>query len=666
MSAMQSHVVRAVGLATMLALFGLGLARDAHAHGGNFRADQPVPPGEPVAPVADVPAPVITPRGNDRGVGPRGRGKPWMSDDDWQTWWNLNALRWSPPPGAVRTRGVVTPGDTSASPFGVGEVGHGRLSTREMERELARTRVVEPLLLRLTDPTHDEHPDVRSSAMLALGRMSRTPAAVDRLLGVIDAEDAPLVVRESALLGLGLLRRSERLRQRSVAVLETIRRRLLCVVDRHDAPVRLRAFAAYALGLLGDQPFPSTSTCSHGRAVSRELWQRLDEPKLPSEMRIALLGALALQPREGIPSSVHARLSRIVATRGRVPRARWNAFERAHAVHLLAKLRPKGSLQVLLDRMADRRDHAVVRAAAVLAAGHHAATYTSIARQVLADRCVVLYGNEPHVMVRGLHLLTMGQVLRADLEGGENRLVVGRDAPGTWLLRMADAAGTRLRPYAALGLALTVHATDVRSRGGAIWRRRIQQRITRALVDTRGAHEAVSAWAVASGVAEIPGAAAALRALVTDRGVFGSLRQRAAAALGIVSDRPTQDRQVLLEQLRQRRSGALFLGAVRGLALLGEEGTAATLGEELARTRNSGGQAAIAIALGRLRDPAAVPPLRRLLEDPNETRVFVRSYAAVALGLLCDPERIPSKARLTVGACYPARTIAFTQIMNIL
>ena len=667
---MNVHTRHALCLYACALLLGLmvwvGTASEAYAHGGNFRADQPVPPGTPVAPVEDVPAPVITPRGNDRSIGPRGRGKPWMSDDDWRTWWNLNALRWSPPPGMRRRSANVTQEDGSSSPFALGDVAHGRLTTEAMARELSRTRVVEPLLLRITDPERDEHPDVRSSALLALGRMSATPEAVTRLLNCAQNKEAPVVTRESALLGLGLLRRTDGARQRPVEVLATIRSQLLGFADRTDVPMRLRAFAAYALGLLGDQPFPVTQGERHGRALSRQLWLRIQHPKLNQELRIALLGALALHPAQGIPSSVHAQLERVVGARGRVPRFRWSAFERAHALHALATLRPAASLQTMLLRLADRRDHAVVRAAAVLALGHHAGSFTSIARQVAAQRVMTLYAREPHVMVRGLALVTCGQLIRADLCGAQDRLVHGRHTPGAWLLKMASDAGTRLRPYAALGLALTVYQADTRTRIGAIWRARIVHHVARQLGKSRGAHEAVAAWAVAAGIAEAAPATPALRGLVTDRGVHGSLRQRAAAALGIVTDRPSHDRGILLNQLRQRRSGALFLGAVRGLSLLGEPGTAVTLGEELARTKNSGGQAAVAIALGRLRDPAAVPPLRALLEDTKDTRVFVRSYAAVALGLLCDPEPVPSKARLTVGVCYPARTVSFSQILNIL
>ncbi|MDA1195834.1 MAG: hypothetical protein O2894_11700, partial [Planctomycetota bacterium] len=75
--------------------------------------------------------------------------------------------------------------------------------------------------------------------------------------------------------------------------------------------------------------------------------------------------------------------------------------------------------------------------------------------------------------------------------------------------------------------------------------------------------------------------------------------------------------------------------------------------------------AAGAQALGRLAQLAAVEPLLELA-GAAEARPLARAMAVVALGRLLEPAERPALLRLTLGACYPARSRALEEVFTIL
>ncbi len=631
----------------------------AWAHGGNFKGGNPVAPGNGAGPPAPgVPTPVTTGPGSpNRG---RGNGNLFWLDDGWQAWWMLNAAALLP----ERTARTTTT-NTSEGLFDLGRPGPGSLGEAELLRQRIVSKEVLPLLLRIVDPLERSDPGLVATALIAIGRVSTGDEMAVRLLKrfVLD-KTQPLEVHESAVLGLGLMRRTDPAERLPQGVLDDLRSFLLGTFDDKKASTRVRAFSMYAIALLSDQPYRDVPAERHGRQMTRSLWRRMYQKFPAADLRIALLTAMSMQPQEGVPQGVRHALRQIIVRKSSMGR-RWDGFQRSHALTALARLeRGPNCNTTLFHVLGKSREHVAVRGAAAIALGERAERMVPAARLAAIDALQASIKKEPNVTARGLTLIAMGQLLGADLRAESTLVLVGSRA-ARFLQNEAYKGSTRLRPYASIALGLACRDVRPFGREAIEFQRASVKLLHKGLTRGRGPDEDVGAYAAALGLTRSEVPMKDMLEIAQHRGSSGVLRSHCALGLGLMGKPRENIVNALRRLLDERLSGAVFLGAVKALAMLGVDGTAETLERQLRLTRSLGGQAAIAAGLGRLRDARTVPSLIELAEDDGRN-TYLRSMAVVALGLICDPEPVESRARLTAGANYPARSASLQQLFNIM
>ncbi|MFV1958798.1 MAG: hypothetical protein ACC662_05225, partial [Planctomycetota bacterium] len=361
------------------------LAGTTFAHGGNFSPPPPSTPGrstpletprsgQPTVVTPGVGGPIVTP-GATGAMSPRpvGRRKTPVTptyETSWRLWWRLNGERATPQirAGKLRRMTVTPEGEKLVPPA-------ADVAWVEARDGLVEKRIV-PLLLGLLDPERRVPDDVRASAAIALGKLAFEPAHVGTLTTWLLDAQAPDIVRESAALALGLLRRSDPGRQLGAAVLDPVRATLLQVFDRRagakhlQVPKRTRYFALFAIGLLGDQPFHTDPLSTDGRLLTSLLWQRLTVlPHRDVDAPVALLTALGLQPRAGVPEGVLGDLGKMALGR-KVRGRRYGSWVGAHALTALVRVGGARGRSLAIRALGDPRAQAPVRLAAMLAIGH--------------------------------------------------------------------------------------------------------------------------------------------------------------------------------------------------------------------------------------------------------------------------------------------------------
>ncbi len=678
----------------------------ACAHGGQFVPPAPPTPGGAVplgtprsnTPTAVTPGtggPIVTPGAGFMSPGPVGRRKREFTptyEVSWRLWWDLNRFAFLPPRPATLAGPVVTPAPEPGTP-----------AAAHAEWEAARADVVTqkviPFLRKRIDPASREDPDVVASACLALGKIASEPVDLELLLGRLLDERAPELVRESAALGLGLLRRSPAARTLDQKQIDPLRAKLLMTWDgyvdgeRLDVHRRAREFAIFALGLLGDQPFHTDSRSKDGRLMSQLIWQRYTKgPYKYSSERVTLLVALRQQPPEGIPAAVldeiaHAAKGEKVAGRKIQPP------QQAHALAAYARLAEGKAFPLLLRRLGDPKSAPPVKLAAAIALEERAAKLRAPERLMAARLLERALAADHELLVMGIATIAMGRLLGADLAEGSDRLLQSTEVEDLLLAR-AGAGPYYVRGFGVLALALAARdggaggAGEAGGAGGAggvgssdaaqAWRARALARLRTTLRERTLEPELRAAAAVGLGLMGDGESQRDLLALARSGSADPMLRGYAALALGqigqaVATARPgggadpmrAAVKKALTEAILERGQEALQAHAAVGLSLLGESDLTGPLIEALKLGRGTTHLAGLARALGHLGDLEAVDALIAVAADRQRPEL-VRAMAVVALGRICDPEPIPSLSRLQRGAPYPVRTSALEEAFTIL
>ena len=643
-----SPAMRCFVLCLGLAVLALATAPDAAAHGGSFRQDAPQGPGVPPPDMPAGRAPDVTTERATWTVG------------TWRTWWQLQRDGLLPDKLTTRRRAELT---AAGSLFVVGEAGRGgALSHWERAVEKGAMEAALPFLLRILDPreAHDER--LMAAALIALGRTVRGPAPVSLLARHASDPVAHQEVRESAVLALGLLRRSDRRAQQDPETLRDVRRFLLGLFDDKDAPTRVRAFAALSLGLLADQPYTDEAFEREGRAVTRALWARLQRKYADADLPAALLTALGMQPREGVPGGVLAGLKAIAMDQP-FQGKRWKALLRSHALTAYARLEAPAWSRIALWSLRGTRDHVAVRSAAAIALARGAEGFDAQQRFEVARGIARWTPKEPNWFAAGLQHITLGTLLRADLAAGSSRLVDELGLHKT-LKRGAERGRSMARPYCRLAIGMALRDIEPTTKTNAVVLKDLRDTLERILRRGRGSDDALGACAVALGLAGAESAHKLLLAILVDDKRGASLRGDCAVALAQIGCDTPEVRAALHAAALERVSPQVHLEAVRALSVLAVPKAVTRLLAQLDRTRSRYAVAVAASALGRLGDPKATPRLLALAGDPVEG-LNVRIMAVVALGLIHDPEPRPSRTLVTSHANYPSRTPALTQLYNI-
>ncbi len=659
-----------LGLALLVfGLLALDLAHaaPAHAHGGIPAPPPPhsKPPGpEPgdrpthVDPGIGGP-PIVTP-GSPTSRGPRTTGSRRKKDltpshdATWEFWWALNQHGFlDRPRGGAR---VVT------------GVGGGPTRDAWIEQRDAVTReIVLPGLMSLVDPERPAPDDVRASALIALGKLAVDGKPIPRFLGWLENEKASPLIRESAALASGLLRRTELDRQLPVSMLDPLRGRLLQVFDtrlgaaRIQVPRRTRVFTMYAVGLLGDQPFDRRALTRDGRLITKLLWDRVGLPYDKRELRTAPLIALGLEPRVGTPQEVRESLKALVQGEN-IAKRNWDPYERSEALTTLARLGGPSARSLMMRTLSKTKGHDALKLAAVLSVIDDAEAWTGVERVSMARTLVRGIDKEQRLLLVGLRWLALGRMIEADLRGPKARLL--HDAE---LRKRFETAAKKApwftRGYALLALAFAARGAAEHGDEGRAFHARAIELLQDNLTFGRRHASVRAAAAVGLGLMQAPGAVPALASVAASPKSPQELRGHAALALGRIGVRSPAVRAAL-KACRAAEGDVLPGRAARAQALLGEPGVAADLIAALEKGGGARRLGPLTVALGHLGDLAAVEPLLRLAGGSGPE--VVRAMAIVALGRLLDPEPKPSLLRILVPANYPVRGKALQEALTIL
>jgi HEAT repeat protein len=495
----------------------------------------PRPPGTPSGPVGPArPTPPTGPkRPRPKASGPDGRG--------WETWWHLNQWQYL----RVQRVGTQTSGgDAPDTPAGTGTVGNSKLFEFLIEQ------------------SSHKYFDIRAASCIAIGR-----AGTMGMAGFLQpkAHDPNLDVRESALLGMGLL-------GSPIPVMQ-----MQMILRDPTTPNRLRASAALGLGFTKDQ--------SAIPALRKLL-------SAPGEDDIRAAAALALGFAGG--ASERDLLLRVAANQSQDKRVRSYAI--GAAGRIAHRLRGNGgdpdptseALRRLL--LGDRSDE--VRRAAVLALGH-------IGDPDALPAVLKAWANDTDSMTERFAMLTAAQLARGRTEA---TTVFARLQP---ILAGRGTAGER--GFAALATGLLRH-----SKGGPALLK---------MLGSAGAQKSQAAACVGLGLMRYTQAHAALAKTAAGRGA-PKVRGYAALAVGMVGhEEASKTLQMLLS--------TVTIPEIRGSAAVGLGLTGTARGTAQLLTMLKGGNTYVrmttAVALGFLRDETAIQPiLQRFKTEPsNEVKALL-------------------------------------------
>jgi hypothetical protein len=553
---------------------------------------------------------------------------------------------------------------TEDSPlFRIGGDEAGNRSDGERPTRRAIETEILPVLRANVDAASKEDSDVVAASLLAIGKLTSDPADVERLIAAGARKTAPDLVRESALLALGLLRRSPHDHRFPAGILDPVRERLFEAFDDDGIHVRGRCFAAFALGLLGDQPSGDDEYSCDGRQTVRGLWTRLSGRFAGEELPVALLTGLSLQPPRGIPEAVKTEL-RSLCVSGRLAGRSHGTLARAHAVITLARLDGAAHASTFIGMAKSRSFDVQVRRSAASALGLVADSIDSDQRAV-AVATLLEVGRSGDPDTAGLAVVTVGRLLHADFAAGSGA-AAERSRAAEALLRVADSGAHDVRPFAALALAIAGRgagsAPDVPAfvdlQGRAVLALREGAANEQIDPDTRGA------FCVALGLLGDGRSAASLRAILTKTSLPEDLRGYACVGLGLLG-RPSPEGRAALRLALAERSDVLRRQAARALGLLGDTSAVPTLIKEIQAGGPDHVVARLAVALGDVGDVAAVKPLATLARDKTVADA-TRAIASAALGLLADLEPLPSLSRLGTDGNPMVRTDALNEALTLL
>jgi hypothetical protein len=582
------------------------------------------------------------------------------------TWWQLNAETWDLPRGVFLLHGRIAVTPSADEPERGAQARDGDLEPHRIHRlllERARNRVVLPYLRHLVDPSTRAPATMVAAALIAWARMATDADLVPILRRVATDPRAHPEIRESAVLGLGLLRRTRPAQQLPAEDLEATRDLLFALFDDRENLTRVRAWAMYALGLLADQPYGDDGRECGGRRITRALWKRLQVDTASPDLPVALLTALGMQPPEGVPDGLRSELRRL-ALKGR---PLWTRTQQSHALHAYVRLRAPDRLRVIRYALTQERlaegNH--LPAAAANALAETAPTLTSADRAEAARWMLELVPALEDPGVAGLGILALGALLGADLRDGSSA-VLEETKVAEWLVRSAREGEKEHRAYAALALAVAARGDRLSSRPAAVFRAQATKALAQGVERTRGSDEVVAPHVAAAGLARAEAARPELVRILANKHRFADIRGHAARALGLLGRPDEKTVELLLAATRDRIHPVVQSQAVRALGMLAGPGACDELLDQLEQADPTRGVAvSVALALGRLGDPKAADRLV-LLAKNEDAGIRVRTMAVVALGLIFDPESPPSRTRLRTYANYFSLTRHLSDLLGVL
>ncbi|MEY2981990.1 MAG: hypothetical protein RL562_2217 [Planctomycetota bacterium] len=551
----------------------------------------------------------------------------------WQDWWELNRDPFLRLREAVRAPSVVTGSAEFFMGAGRQRGSDTRAPTDEMVREL-----VAPQLRALLEG--DPHRDLETAAMVALAKVGQDRAPFD-VVPLLEERlrDPDQEVRETAALALGLCGSPQAIDILDALVLDTEAARLR--VERGRVEDRVRAFAAYGLAFAARAAGVELQT-----DVVATLRGLLDGATDDRDLQVAVILGIGL----AIPAGSGGAVRRLRAGALEELRAVWDRSEgpgfdvvRCHAATSLARLLADEPAESVLAAFHAGRFASVLadadvgddlKRAAALALGTLGPRLESAQRASCARALIDASRTAKDHQVRYFAFIGLGGV--------------GGDEARSYLLEQL-ATGTRalVRPWAALGLGLLVHATGDDATDATV------AAALAAQLDEVRTPDARAAFAVALGLCRAEAEADALRALLDELASQDDVAGHFCTALALLGDDRAIPRLRELVQTSARRPQRLRDAAV-ALGALGDHEAAELLIAGLRDGRPTLAQvASIATGLGLIGDRRSVEPLLALAADDSAPDL-ARAFAVVALGQIVERSSLPWNTPLAVGTNYRA------------
>jgi HEAT repeat protein len=650
-------------------------ATPAHSHGGVYRGSGdvvPPPPAQPdpggsvgsgrspggggggggTGPATPQPTPG---KGGANGLpaGASGAGLPTPLDEaavasTWEAWWRMNRDEFLPP---RRSRSSLDD-DLVA-----------------LELNAAARDLVLPVLLETLRATKSD--EVRAAGLIAVARLGSLSSSRSELRDLIEPRlaDPHQEVAETAAVALGLLgdRRSlDVLRETMLGDRARLRERDL---ELGAIPERTRAFAAYGLGLLGER----TSHVERSSIVTTLVqWVDAEAARAAqAELSTACIVALSLVPLPmdtrravhgdwpvGLPERVDSLDAQILwlvhrlgdrslpfQLRAQAPTALARLASATPARHWLRSL----AIHECAARLAERAVEPLeVQAGCVLALGllgdAGAEPESDKARRALSE--TIARRRDP--TLAGLALISLGRASSRPGSGAEPwKALLDARGPRHVLAELVRGERSDDRSCAAIGLALLERGAAERDGPDAASLELLRDE----LAESRSP-EAVSAFALALGLAGDRTAAPALRAELT-RNSDPSVKGYLALALGMLRDpSAAEDLEELLRRSRFRPE--IVQPVSRALAMLGSPKVEDRLLQLLSEAGSSASKSVLAIGLANVGGTRSMAAL--IAEVRRETLPeAARAITLAALGRLADLREHPwtftvSRSANPVGA----------------
>lgn len=690
---------------SVAALALCALAGDLWAHGGQFRGpggavppglrepNDPTPPpppppsgGPPTTPPSTTPpstgGPVTPPTTTtptappppaitaDNPNTPTAGKKSPLSFESWLFWYENNKE------DIERLKEAIYSRMTSDNPLG--QLGGQREASGQASgaQQATSTKVqsdIIPALLWAMVPENAAHQDVESASYIALAKMTRDPAHIERLVNGLSIEPKKkrdLMTVESAALSLGMLRRAKAADQFSATELDKVRTVLFETIENDAHDTGPRAFAAMSLGLLGDQPTGSGDYAGDieaaRKATTARMWGLVNRAWKDENIPVGLLLGLGQQPKSSVTEDMLAKLAD-ATLKGKLGNEPVSDMVRSYCALALGRIGGPASIAPLRTALTARTVDKQTQRSVAIALGLLGRLVPVDGRLELAKAIKDGIEKNSDNSVKNFGLISLAYLVMKDVDEGRTD-VLDQAKVGEYLLQMAKDGNFMQRPFGALALGLVG-----RKIGDTTQVKMYEEFRQASLVALREGLESQkmdkrsrAGFATSLGIIKDTFSRKNLVKIVSDEKEDKELRGYSAIAIGLIGGAMNEDvKKALYGALGERSSEDMRQQVATALGLLMDPGAVNELLKALKEAESQNLKGQIVLALARIGDARAVEPMVTLLKDKKEGDL-TRALACAGLGVVGDLEELPSLSRLSKDINYRASIFYVNEMLSIL
>ena len=488
-------------------------------------------------------------------------------------------------------------------------------------------------------------------------------------------------VNESAAFALGLLRRSDKVRQFDQKELDKVRDQLFLVYENESLQMRTRGFAMIALGLLADQPsarsrkettgggglFYAPDPSALAQVTADRIVDLLKRTYNDKQMYVTALLALGMQqPTDVTPEIIE--MLKDCALKGKLFKEPVDDLISSFAALAVGKLGRESESGAMLNTLTVNQTGANTKRSAAIALGLLGKRIDGPARGALAVQIVNALEKVKEATTKNFGIISIAYLLQADAEAQHTDVLNAKGVKiADYLMKIAEDGKYSERPYGALALGLIGKAIGDKPSIVEYGQFRLQAITTlrKGLTETKLDKRARGAFAIALGILQDEGAKPELKALVADKQEEKELRGYSAVALGLIGIPDPDVVKVIKDALKERSSEELRQQTAIALGLLQTADTIPTLIQEIKEADSQNVLGQVVLALAKIGDARAIDPLVEILRDTSRPDL-TRALACAGLGLIGDLEMIPSLARLSKDINYRASPDTVNEALSIL